>query len=78
MDGVDVVWVWDAASGRYLRHQDGRPHVAPRRHADRGHERGDLYVAYLPSPADVRSPEAQTLGTGQLVVHRNGVAMAGT
>jgi hypothetical protein len=37
-----------------------------------------MSVAYTPSPADVRSPEAQTLGSGPVVVHRNGVAVAGT
>ena len=31
-----------------------------------------------PSLADPRSPEAQTLGSGPLVVHRNGVAVVGT
>ncbi len=78
MDGVDVVWVWDAASGRYLRLQDDRPHVAIDGTQIAATNVVILYVAYLPSPADVRSPEAQTLGTGQLVVHRNGVATAGT
>ena len=28
MDGVRVGWVWDPGSGRYLRQQDGRAHVA--------------------------------------------------
>jgi hypothetical protein len=78
MDGVRVAWVWDAASGRYLRQQDGRSHVA----ADGAQLAASnvvvMSVAYLPSPADVRSPEAQTLGAGPVVVHRNGVAVAGT
>lgn len=78
MDGVDVVWVWDSASGRYLRHQDGRPHVAIDGTQISAKNVVILYVAYVPSPADVRSPEAQTLGTGRLVVHRNGVATVGT
>ncbi len=78
MDGVDVAWVWDAASGRYLRHQGGRPHITIEGTQIAATNVVILYVAYLPSPADVRSPEAQTLGTGQLVVHRNGVATVGT
>ncbi len=78
MDGVDVVWVWDAASGRYLRNQDGRPHLAIDGTRIAATNVVILYVAYLPSPADVRSPEAQTLGSGALVVHRNGVATVGT
>ncbi len=28
MDGVRVAWVWDPGSGRYLRSQDGHPHLS--------------------------------------------------
>jgi hypothetical protein len=78
MDGVRVGWTWDPGSGTYLRQQDRRAHVA----AD-GSQIGAsnvvvMSVAYLPSPADVRSPEAQTLGSGAVVVHRNGIGVVGT
>jgi DUF3048 family protein len=78
MDGVDIVWVWDPASGQYLRHQDGRPHVAADGTQISATNVVLMSVDYVPSPADVRSPEAQTLGVGQVVVHRNGVATIGT
>lgn len=78
MDGVKVLWTWDAASGRYLRNQDGRPHLAIDGTQVSSTNVVVMSVVYLPSPADVRSPEAQTLGSGPVVVHRNGVAVAGT
>ena len=78
MDGVRVAWVWDASSGHYLRQQDGRAHVASDGAQIAASNVLVMSVAYTPSPADVRSPEAQTLGTGPVVVHRNGVAVDGT
>ncbi|MEP7112457.1 MAG: DUF3048 domain-containing protein [Ilumatobacteraceae bacterium] len=78
MDGVGIVWVWDAASGYYLRSQSGQPHLAADGTQISATNVVIMSVAYLPSPADERSPEAQTLGSGQVVVHRNGVAAIGT
>jgi hypothetical protein len=78
MDGVDIVWVWDPASGQYLRHQGGRPHVAADGTQLSATNVVIMLVDYIPSPADARSPEAQTVGQGQVVVHRNGVATVGT
>ena len=78
MDGVKIGWEWDPASGQYLRSQDGRPHVAIDGSRVSATNVVVMSVVYVPSPADVRSPEAQTLGTGPVVVHRNGVAIAGT
>jgi hypothetical protein len=37
-----------------------------------------LDVAYRQSEVDDRSPEAVTVGSGSAVVHRGGVAVAGT
>lgn len=78
MDGVGIVWVWDPASGQYLRQQDGRPHVAADGTQISATNVVLMSVSYIPSPADARSPEAQTVGVGQVVVHRNGVATVGT
>ena len=78
MDGVDIVWVWDPASGQYLRHQGGGPHVAADGTQISATNVVIMSVAYIPSPADARSPEAQTVGQGQVIVHRNGVAVVGT
>jgi hypothetical protein len=78
MDGVDITWVWDPGSGRYLRNQNGKPHVAADGTQISATNVVIMSVQYIPSPADVRSPEAQTLAAGDVVVHRNGVAVAGT
>jgi Protein of unknown function (DUF3048) N-terminal domain/Protein of unknown function (DUF3048) C-terminal domain len=78
MDGVRVGWTWDAASNQYVRQQDGRAHVAADGTQIAASNVVIMSVAYTPSPADVRSPEAQTLGAGPVVVHRNGIAVAGT
>ena len=78
MDGVDVRWEWDAPSGTYLRRQAGNWHVD----ADGTHVAATnivvLDVAYRQSEVDDRSPEAVTVGSGSAVVHRGGVAVAGT
>ena len=78
MDGVDVSWFWDPFSGRYLRNQDGHPHVAADGVQISATNVVVMSVDYLPSPADERSPEAQTIGQGNVVVNRNGVAVVGT
>ena len=78
MDGVHVEWTWDAASGIYLRSQDGQPHVAvsgARLAADNVVE---LATSYVPSPVDARSPNAVTVGSGIAVVHRDGIAIPAT
>jgi len=78
MEGVSVEWAWDAAGGRWLRSQDGRPHED----AETGPIGADnvvvLEVQYRPSPADARSPEAQTTGTGRAVVLTGGNVVEGT
>jgi Protein of unknown function (DUF3048) C-terminal domain len=38
----------------------------------------ELSTEYVPSPADARSPNAITVGTGNAVVHRNGHSIAVT
>lgn len=78
MDGVNVAWRWDPASGRYLRNQAGQPHIAADGTQISANNVVMMLVDYIPSPADARSPEAQTLGGGQVIVHRNGIAVAGT
>lgn len=78
MDRVAVEWRWDATSSTYLRDQDGRPHDT----ADGGQVNAVnvvvLEVEYLPSPADARSPEAQTVGSGTAYVLTGGVLVTGT
>jgi len=79
MDGLDVDWVWDAASGLYLRSSAGQPHLD----AISGGQVTTanvvvMEVVYRPSPADARSPEAQTIGSGTALVFSGGTVVAGT
>jgi hypothetical protein len=78
MDGVKVRWVWDAASGRYLRFQDGKPHLTAAGVQISATNVVVLAVPHLPSVVDARTPEPQTVGTGTVVVHTGGVAQTGT
>lgn len=61
MRSVDVEWTWDVDERRFVRSQEGRPHV------DAVHGRIGaanvvvLVVEYRPSQIDARSPEAQTI-----------------
>ncbi len=77
MEGV--VQRWDWADGRFVHAVAGRPHL------DR--ETGEpivadnvvvLEVAYRPSPADPRSPEAVTIGGGAATVAADGRVVTGT
>jgi hypothetical protein len=78
MDGLNVTWVWDAGAQRFQRRQRGGWHVD----AD-GDQVGAenvvvLFVDYRRSPADARSPEAVTVGTGRAALHRGGRTITGT
>jgi len=75
MDGVEIAWTWDAASGTYLRSQDGLPHVAVSGAQLSAANVVELDTVYIPSPVDSRSPNAVTVGTGAGIVHRGGVAV---
>jgi hypothetical protein len=78
MDGVDVTWLWDSATSQYLRSQNGREH----RDATLGQVSAAnvvvLEVDYRPSPADEKSPEAQTVGQGAAWVHTGGELVLGS
>lgn len=77
MDGVRADWGYDEAGGGYLRWQNGVPHLTAS-----GAQVGAvnvvvLRVAYLPSPVDERSPEAQTVGAGPMTLLRGGLRFDG-
>ncbi|MEO5723819.1 MAG: DUF3048 domain-containing protein [Ilumatobacteraceae bacterium] len=78
MDGVNVKWAFDAASGSYLRQQDGKPHMVAGGGQVSAANVVVLSVDYQASPADARSPEAQTLGTGPVTVFTAGKMITGT
>ncbi|MCU1361545.1 MAG: hypothetical protein JWN99_2834 [Ilumatobacteraceae bacterium] len=78
MDGVAVTWTWDPATTSYLRFQGGKPHNDATLGQVNAANVVVLEVDYQPSPADARSPEAQTVGTGKAHVFTGGVMIDGT
>jgi hypothetical protein len=78
MDNVQVVWTWDAATSSYLRDQDGKAHMDAELGQVNAANVVVLEVDYQPSPADARSPEAQTIGTGVAYVLTGGSLVRGT
>jgi hypothetical protein len=79
MDGVKASWHWDAAKGLFLRFTDGKVHsdAIPNAQVSTNNV-VVLYVAYKPSPADPKSPEAQTIGKGDAMVYTDGKAIKAT
>lgn len=78
MDGVRVEWTWDAGSTAFVRNQAGEPHVDSDGEQLNAANVVVLFVNYRPSPADNRSPEAVTLGTGTAWVLVEGRWVEGT
>jgi hypothetical protein len=78
MDGLDVTWVWDTQSQRYWRRQRGDWHTDVDGTRVGAEDVVVLHVDYRQSPADSRSPEAVTVGSGRAVLHRGGHAISGT
>ena len=75
MDGVDVSWSWDVATATYLRSTDAQPHLTVSGGQLSARTVVEVNCDHVPSPADARSPNAVTTGSGTGVVHRNGVAV---
>lgn len=78
MDGVRVEWTWNAATGTYLRSQDGAAHVAASGNRIVAHNVVEIFSHHVPSPVDARSVHPITVGAGNAVVHRDGRAIAVT
>jgi hypothetical protein len=78
MDALKVGWTWDAASGHYLRTENGRSHEDANGDQVGAANVVVLTVDYQPSAADFHSPEAQTNGTGPAQVFSGGNVVAGT
>ncbi len=75
MDGVDASWTWDVATNTYQRWSDGKPHLTVSGAQLSARTVVEVDCDHVPSPADARSPNAITTGSGTGVVHRNGVAI---
>lgn len=78
MDGLDVTWVWDAQAQRYWRRQRGDWHTDVDGTRVGAENVVVLHVDYRQSPADSRSPEAVTVGSGSAALHRGGRTITGT
>jgi hypothetical protein len=78
MDGVNVAWNYDQSTSTYARSQDGKPHVDREGGPIQSSNVVVLTVDYQPSVVDAHSPEAQTIGTGDVTVYTGGKAVSGT
>jgi len=78
LSSTRVVWLWDSKRQGWLRTSDRKAHVV-----DAGPQIAPanvvvLEVRYKPSAADPNSPEAQTIGTGKVLVFTAGHLVVGT
>jgi hypothetical protein len=78
MDGLAIEWVYDRATSLYARSNGGTPHLDELSGQVTTANVVVMSVHYRPSPADARSPEAQTIGTGEAMVFTGGVVELGT
>lgn len=84
MDNCKVYWKWDAASNSFLRFVENKKRVLEAHKTLSGTTGSQvsasnvviLTVVYKRSPADPKSPEAQTIGKGKAIVLTSGGAVA--
>jgi len=77
--GVSVDYVYDQARAGWVRFQNGTPHVDADGVAVAPANVAILYTEYASSPADPRSPDAQTVGQGEATVFLgDGTVVQGT
>lgn len=73
MDGnMHASWTWDAAKSAYIRNHDDKPHVDSNGEQINFQNVVVITVEYTASPADPKSPEAQTIGSGDALVFTGG------
>ena len=77
LDSIRVRWEYDSISGQYLRFQYEEPHISELSGQVWADNVVVLLVDYQRSPFDRKSPEAQTVGTGQALIFTDGVSRAG-
>jgi hypothetical protein len=77
--GVEVDYVYDQARQGWVRFQNGTPHVDSDGVAVAPANVAVLYTEYAASPADPRSPDAQTVGSGEATIFLgDGTVVQGT
>lgn len=77
LDSVDVLWGWDPNRGSYFRWQEGDPHMTELTGQASTENVVIMFVDYVSGVVDSRSPEAQTVGTGRVIVLSEGIAREG-
>ncbi len=78
MDGLAVEWRYDPDTDQYARTNDGAVHSDALSGPVTTQNVIVMVVVYRPSPVDARSPEAQTIGSGEALVFTGGVLVRGT
>jgi hypothetical protein len=78
MDSLKIEWRFDPATGLYARSNGGRAHNDAASGQITTQNVVVMVVEYRTSAADRNSPEAQTIGTGQVVVLTGGKVVTGT
>jgi hypothetical protein len=78
MDNLEVGWRYDAATGRYLRTTEGEPHLDAVTGQISSANVIVMVVVYDPPPGALGSPQAQTIGSGEVLVFTGGVLVRGT
>ncbi|MBI4885019.1 MAG: DUF3048 domain-containing protein [Actinobacteria bacterium] len=78
MDNLDVGWRFDTTAGAYLRTTEGQPHDDAASGQVNCANVIVMVVDYRRSSADANSPEAQTIGTGEVLVFASGNVVRGT
>jgi hypothetical protein len=77
LDSILARWDYDAASGRYLRPEYGEPHMSELTGQVWADNVEVMLVEYRQSTIDAKSPEAVTVGGGQLLIFADGVVRQG-
>ncbi|MGA0035023.1 MAG: DUF3048 domain-containing protein [Ilumatobacteraceae bacterium] len=77
LDSILARWDYDAASGRYLRSEYGEPHMSELTGQVWADNVVVMLVEYRQSTIDAKSPEAVTVGGGQLLIFADGVVREG-
>jgi hypothetical protein len=76
LDSIDVRWDWNAADGLYHRTMEGRPHMD--RNSGQVSTNNIVVLAMEYAPGISGSPDAQTLGSGEVFVFTGGNYIHGT
>lgn len=77
LDSILARWDYDASSGRYLRSEYGEPHMSELTGQVWADNVVVMLVEYRQSTIDSKSPEAVTVGSGQVLIFTDGVVRTG-